>query len=283
MIIDIHAHPNYYGFNSRKLLENMDMYNIDKAWVLTLETPAGEYYPNWYKNMGDNTGPMPFSAALSFVNDNPDRFILSYGIDPRRPDAIDRLDAAIDLYGVKVYGEIMLRMTYDNPDALRMFRFCGKKGLPVIAELRYGIEQNEKYPRPDWWYGGGIDAYERAINACPETVFLAHGPGFWAHISGDELYNKVDYPSGEIIPGGKILDMMDKYPNLYLDLSAGSGLNALKRDPKFTKDFLTKYQDRALYGRDYIDNDLQIFLNSLKLSQSIMNKIYSENALKLIP
>jgi len=75
--------------------------------------------------------------------------------------------------------------------------------------------------------------------------------------------------------------MLDKYPNLYCDWSAGSGCNALKRDPEFAKKFLVTYQDRVLYARDYFDNEHQEFLNSLGLSQEILDKIYYKNALKL--
>lgn len=282
MIIDIHAHPNYYGYNVEKLLANMDAYGIDKAWMLTLETPEGEYHPFWYKNFGDQYGPMPFSAALEFARAEPERFVLAYGIDPRRPDAIAKLEAAIELYGVKIYGEIMLRMMYDNPDAIKMFKFCGEKKLPVIAEIRYGIPTSADYPRREWWYGGGMDSYARAIEQCPGTIFFGHGSGFWAHISNDQLYNVVDYPRAEVKPGGKLLEMMEKYNNLYLDLSAGSALNALNRDSKLARDLLVKYQDRALYGRDDVNNDLQEFLLTLSLPKSVLDKIYYLNAERIL-
>jgi len=282
MLIDIHAHPNYYGYNVEKLLKNMDDYKIDKAWMLTLETPEGEYYPFWYKHFGNQFGALPFDAALEFVRQAPERFVLAYGIDPRRLDAIPKLEAAIELYGVRIYGEIMLRMMYDNPDAVKMFRFCGEKKLPVIVEIRYGIPTGETYPRSEWWYGGGIDAYARAIRQCPDTVFFGHGPGFWAHISGDDLFDQVDYPKEGIKPGGKLLDLMEELENLFLDLSAGSGLNALSRDRSFAKELLVKYQDRACFGRDDVNNDLQEYLDTLGLPKNVMEKIRHENAERIL-
>jgi predicted TIM-barrel fold metal-dependent hydrolase len=66
-------------------------------------------------------------------------------------------------------------------------------------------------------------------------------------------------------------------------ISAGSGVSAFKRDPKFAKTFLIEFQDRILYARDYFDNVHQDFLNSLGLPESVLQKIYSGNALKLIP
>lgn len=285
MIIDIHNHPDWHGHDLNRFLDNMKKYNIDKTWLLSWETPTDEYDPSYTNNIPKvgERGPIPFSRCISYAERAPGKFVLGYAPDPRRPEAIDQLQAAMSIYGVKVYGELKLRMMYDNPDALRMFRFCGQKGLPVIVHIDYEFDTGVKYPRPNWWYGGGIEAFERAVKACPETVFLGHAPGFWAHISGDDQFDKTVYPKGEVVAGGKIIQMLDSYSNLYCDLSAGSGCYALKRDPKFAKGFLIEYQDRILYGRDYFDNLHQEFLNSLELPEQVLRKIYFENAMKLVP
>ncbi|NPV80379.1 MAG: amidohydrolase family protein [Firmicutes bacterium] len=285
MIIDAHNHPDWHGHDLARFLANMEKYNIDKTWLLSWEAPSDEYDPSYnyaipYVGPG---GPIPFARCLSYAERAPGKFVLGYAPDPRRPEAIDQLQAAVEIYGVRLYGELKLRMTYDNPDALRMFRFCGQRGIPVIVHIDYEFDSGRKYPRPNWWYGGGIEAFERAIQACPDTIFLGHGPGFWAHISGDDQYNKSAYPSGKVVPGGKVISMLRKYPNLYCDLSAGSGCNALKRDLEFAKDFLLEFQDRLLYARDYFDNAHQEVLNSLGLPDDVLSKIYSGNALRLVP
>lgn len=285
MIIDVHNHPDWHGHNLDKFIANMEKYNIDKTWLLSWEAPLDEYDPYGIcctPEVGPH-GPIPFARCISYIERAPDRFILGYAPDPRRPESIDQLDAAIEIYGVRVYGELKLRMMYDNPDALRMFRFCGEKGLPVTVHIDYEFDSGVKYPRPNYWYGGGIEAFERAVAACPETNFLGHAPGFWAHISGDNLYDKDAYPTGKVITGGKIIEMLRKYPNLYCDMSAGSGHNALARDPEFAKEFLIEFQDRVLYARDYFDNIHQELLNSLGLPEAVLEKIYSGNALRLVP
>ena len=66
------------------------------------------------------------------------------------------------------------------------------------------------------------------------------------------------------------------------DISAGSGCNALRRDPEFAVKFLTAYQDRVLYGRDYFDNQHQEFLESIDLPDDIREKIYHKNAEKVL-
>lgn len=284
MIIDAHNHPDWHGHNLDRFLQNMAQYNIDKTWLLTWECPPDEYDPEHnHTSLRDGWGPIPFSRGLRYTEHAPDRFVLGYAPDPRRADAIDRLGAAIEIYGVRLYGELKLRMMYDNPDALRMFRFCGEKGLPVTVHIDYEFDTGSKYPRPNWWYGGGIEAFERAVRACPGTTFIGHGPGFWAHISNDDLYDQVPYPTGKVVPGGKLPQMFRQYPNLYADLSAGSGLNALTRDSPFAREFLLEFQDRLLYGRDCFDNRMQEFLNSLGLPQETLTKIYAGNALRLVP
>ena len=284
MIIDAHNHPDWHGHNLDRFLQNMDEHGIDKTWLLSWECPVDEYSPGFYRvSLCDQGDPVPFSRCLHYKEQAPDRFVLGYAPDPRLPDAIDRLEAAIEVYGVRVYGELKLRMMYDNPDALRMFHHCGERGLAVVVHIDYEFDGGSKYPRPNWWYGGGIEAFERAVRACPGTTFNGHAPGFWAHISGDDQYDKVGYPGGKVAPGGKVVEMLRQYPNLYGDLSAGSGFNALNRDPEFARDFVLEFQDRLLYARDYFDGRHRELLNSLSLPQPVLDKVFAGNALMLVP
>jgi predicted TIM-barrel fold metal-dependent hydrolase len=285
MIVDCHNHPDWHGHNLNSFLANMSKNNIDVTWLLSWETPLDEYNPSNISAIPDAgpNGPIPFARCLSYAERAPGKFILGYAPDPRKPDAIDRMKAAISIYGVRIYGELKLRMMYDNIDAISMYRFCGEKGVPVQVHIDYDIDTGSKYPRSSWWFGGGIEAFERAIKVCPETTFIGHAPGFWTHISKDDQYKSLSYPIGEIVPGGKLITMLHTYPNLYCDMSAGSGISAFKRDTKFAKAFLIEFQDRILYARDYFDNVHQDFLNGLELPESVLRKIYSGNALKLIP
>jgi len=286
-IIDIHNHPDWLCHNFDKFIANMNQYGIEKTCLLSGECPENEYDPTFKKLLlgnllGSAKGPVPFANCLAYKEKAPDRFILGYAPDPRLPDAIDTLQAAIDLYDVKICGELKLRMMLDNLDAIRLYLFCGEKQLPVLVHIDYEFDNVQKYPRPNYWYGGGIDAFERAIKKCPETIFIGHAPGFWAHISGDDQFDKVQRPEGAVLAGGKLIYLLRKYPNLYCDISAGSGHVALKRDLDFTKDFLTEFQDRILYGRDCFDNQHQYLLNSFELPNEVLKKIYYENAIHIL-
>ena len=275
MIIDIHNHADYHGCGCGAMLRNMDENGIDITCLLSWECPAAEYDPGTKHAFSPFSDmPVPFERCVAYQEKAPERFLLGFCPDPRRPDAVGRMKAALGLYPLSLCGELKLRMMYDNPDALRLYRFCGEHGLPVLLHLDYEIS--------NWWYGGGIDALERVLALCPETSFIGHAPGFWAHISNDELYKTESYPKGPVLPGGQIEQLLERYPNLYCDISAGSGLGALSRDRDFTRAFLQAWQDRVLYGRDYYDNAHRTLLDSLGLPDEVLAKIYEGNARRVL-
>ncbi len=63
------------------------------------------------------------------------------------------------------------------------------------------------------------------------------------------------YPKGTVTPGGLTDRYLSDYPNMYGDLSAGSGLNALTRDEAHAREFLQRHQDKLMYGSDCNDMD----------------------------
>jgi predicted TIM-barrel fold metal-dependent hydrolase len=97
---------------------------------------------------------------------------------------------------------------------------------------------------------------------------------------------------------------LDKYPNLYADISARYAESATI--PRYMKAFYEKYQDRLLYGTDmhfdtamyrltfriletndehFYDNGLFGYhwaLNGFGLSKDILKKLYHENAVKIL-
>ena len=289
MLIEIHNHSDYHGYNVKRLLDNMDQYGIDISCLLSWEAPASEVDPFIKANFSPFSDmPVPFERCVAYRDAAPDRFILGFCPDPRRPDAISRLRAVVDLYDIQICGELKLRMMYDNPDAIRMYRVCAEYGLPVLMHFDYDIPPEYRtcgeaeYPWPNYWYGGGIDVLERVLKLCPETNFIGHAPGFWAHISHDEAYRTTGYPTGKVIPGGRIEQLLEKYPNLYCDISAGSGHTALDRDHENAKRFLTTWQDRVLYARDDFDNSHQEPIENLGLKDEVKRKIYEGNARRIL-
>jgi predicted TIM-barrel fold metal-dependent hydrolase len=337
MIIDIHNHADYYGLWPEQMLRNMDENGIDVTCLLTWESPEAEYDPASQRVFSLlSRYPLPLERCLTYRERAPERFLLGFCPDPRQPDAIGRLKSACELFGLSLCGELKLRMMYDNPDAIRMFRVCGELGLPVLAHIDYELGGNGDgggenggggggsggengggnggkngggggndssggengsengggggndssggggRPWPSYWYGGGIEAFERAVALCPETNFIGHAPGFWGHISGDGKHLAESYPAGEVLPGGKLQKMLEQYANLYCDISANSGHNALNRDRRHAQEFLARYQDRVMFGRDQFDSVHMRLLEALDIPAEVREKIYSGNARRIL-
>jgi len=287
-IIDAHNHPDWHGKNLDAFLRDMDEKEIEKCWLLSWECPRNEYYDGTVAVVpsdmfGTTTGPIPFSRCVSYAERAPERFILGYAPDPRDRDACSKLIAAHDIFNARICGELKCRVMYDNFDCLRLFRTAGMLKMPVVLHFDYDRQTNYK-DRWTEWFGGSIDTLERVLQACPETVFVGHAPGFWVHISNDDIYQKPGYQVDDmpVVRNGRITELLRKYPNLYCDISANSGLKALKRDTKHAVEFLTEFQDRVLYARDNFTGLHREFLDSLDLPEDILTKIYSKNAESLL-
>jgi predicted TIM-barrel fold metal-dependent hydrolase len=79
---------------------------------------------------------------------------------------------------------------------------------------------------------------------------------------------------------------MDKYPNLYGDLSEPGGYSAIARDKKFGRDFLIRWADRLLFGTDLLMADQEVphfaLFESLELPAEVQAKIFRGNAIRLL-
>ena len=292
MIIDAHQHSFWLGQNDAGLVANMDANGIDMAWLLTWEIPPFEYAPKHHRYLnphnlrddGTNAG-ITLADQIRACEHDPDRFVLGYCSHPALEGAAERLEQVHDMHGVRICGEWKFRILLDDPRCVEVFKVAGKLAMPVVLhmDVPYLPEADGQLTYQPSWYGGTAANLERALQACPDTNFLGHGPGFWREISGDADTAAGSRPTGPVVPGGRIITLFEKYPNLYGDLSATSALKALNRDPVYAGDFVNRFADRLLFARDCYDSTLYEFLQSLELPESISNQIYSENALRLVP
>jgi uncharacterized protein len=158
--------------------------------------------------------------------------------------------------------------------------------MPVLFHLvdriggTYGLVDDIYLPR-----------LEKVLKAVPETIFVGHAMAFWAEISAivdDKL--RGGYPKGNIRKPGRLQELLDRYPNLYGDLSAGSGFNAISRDYDNGIEFLERYQDKLLFGTDIcrhgqealIADYLKTLLKDGKLSTVAYDKITYINAERIL-
>jgi predicted TIM-barrel fold metal-dependent hydrolase len=173
----------------------------------------------------------------------PGRFARSVTTDPTTPDAGRILRDALRGGAVSI-GEMKFHVALDSPEMRRVYVIAAEMGVPVMMH----IQTFPHFPgeRP---YNTGYPHFDAVLRAYPRTTFIGHGDLFWAHISADVPTDR-GYPSGPIRRGGLTDRWLSDFSNLYADLSANSGNNALSRDPDFARDFIVRHQGKLLFGSD---------------------------------
>ncbi|MGI6562322.1 MAG: amidohydrolase family protein [Clostridia bacterium] len=288
--IDLHAHaipsreyPRLDGdhfLTPDELRIKYDEIGVEKGVQLPIASP--EYECDLLTN----------KEARLLVENRPD--VIGWwfcNIDPRwgtnRPDA--NLSVFLEYFkskGAKGVGEVTANLYFDDPYMENLFYHCEKNNLPLLFHMGrlgggdYGIVDDFHFPR-----------LEKALNKFPNLIFIGHSQKWWAEISGDiKEEQRGGYPSGKVVPGGRTVELLRNYPNMHADLSAGSGGNAIIRDPEFGYQFLEEFQDKLYFGIDFcaMHNVMELskFLDDAVergyISQTAYNKICRENALRLL-
>jgi uncharacterized protein len=271
---DIHAHlaqpwvPRA-PLSVDTLLRWMDARGIGQAAVLPLISPEGFDYP------------VTTEFVLRETKPHRDRLIPFCDIDPRTD--VGNYQAVRDLLlkykdaGARGLGEHKCGVRVDDPRNMELFRACGEVAFPVLIH----IDNIRNTDTP------GLPGLANVLAAFPGVNFLGHAQGFWSNISGNATQAQhQQYPAGAVTPGGALDALMDKYPNLYCDLSAGSGHNAIARDPAFGRAFVRRRASRLVFGSDYLADGQEVpqfgLFKSLDLSAPVQEMIFRGNARRLI-
>jgi predicted TIM-barrel fold metal-dependent hydrolase len=174
---------------------------------------------------------------------SPHRFVWSASTDVTKPEAESLLRSGVTSGAIGL-GELKAHIASDGPELRRLAALAAELNVPILIHF-------QEVPHYD---GEGVFStpfknLEIMLKAYLKTRFVGHADAFWANISADYA-NQSAYPSGPIKPGGLTDRLLSDYPNLYGDLSANSGNNALSRDPDFTPAFLLRHQDKLMFGSD---------------------------------
>jgi predicted TIM-barrel fold metal-dependent hydrolase len=284
MFIDIHAHvyrrpvPWFRFAAPQQVLERYDELGIEQGVILPLIGP--EVYL-----------PQSNEDVLAIVEHSGGRFVPFCNVDPRAltNSADAPLGDVLRHYrdrGCRGIGEVMPNLPFLHPLVQNLFKHTEDVGLQLTFDIStriggaYGL-----YDDP------GLPQLEACLRRFPRLAILGHGPPFWAEIARLETPGeRAGYPKHPVTEEGVVPKLFRRYPNLYGDLSAGSGYNALHRDPEYAAGFLEEFQDRLMFGTDICSADQELplagFLEGLvdagKLSRSAFRKIASENARKLL-
>jgi predicted TIM-barrel fold metal-dependent hydrolase len=174
----------------------------------------------------------------------PGRFTWFNSYDVTKPDAEQVLtQAAKD--GAQGFGELKFHVAADGPELRRIYALAADLKVPLLIHF----QEVDHFPGEGTWSTGYAKTFGSILKAYPKTTFIGHADAFWANVSAD-YENQAAYPTGPIARGGVTDTWLGEYANLYGDLSANSGNNALSRDPEFTADFLKRHQDKLMFGSD---------------------------------
>lgn len=275
--VDMHTHIGQtwnttQPLTPEELLRWMDAHRVAQAVVLPLMSPESSSFLITADWVLEQTRPFR------------DRLIPFCSIDPRTSysGGLKGLIAILQKYqeaGAKGFGEHKPGIAFDDKRNMLIYEACAELKLPLL----FHIDNLRNLDKP------GLPGLENALKSHPACTFIGHGPGWWAAISGDMTERDLGgYPKTKVAPGGAIDRLMDKYPNLYGDLSAGSGAGAISRDLEFGRQFLIRRQDRICFGTDFLSPpqavpQFELFEQTLiDLPAAVKQKVFRDNALNLL-
>ena len=287
--IDIHAHCTEFEMppvyvpgmkplpTPEELVAHYDRLGVEKGVIQALCNPE------------NFIGGMTTEQILRTCAQAPDRFIPTVGVDPRAlgNGAFGDFEYVFKYYrdkGCKVCGEVCANLHFLDPIMQNYFKGCEAAGLPLTFHI--AAEKDHLYGIID---EKGLPELELCLQRFPKLRFFGHSQSFWCEIGTYSTWDeRTGYPRGPVTEG-RIPELMRKYPNLYGDLSAGSGNNALARDMDYAGRFLTEFQDRIMYGIDIcapkgyvspLDQTLKELLRTGRITPAVYRKVARENQVR---
>ncbi len=305
-LVDIHNHQNVNAETVERLIKEMDELNM--RVMVNLSGGSGDR----------------LMQNLEFIKNSPhkDRFRLfanvafnGVGTPGWSEKAAADLEAGIraGAIGLKIFKQLGLqqrkadgsRLKIDDPELDPLWQVCARMNVPVLihtadpAQFFEAIDfTNERWLELALFPGRQYPAdkfpsfetlageRDRMFARNPKTRFIAAHFGW----HGNDL--------------GRAARMLDAMPNVYFEV--GAVLYEFGRQPRASREFFTKYQDRVLFGKDayqpseypyyfrvfetndeyfdyYRDYHASWKLYGMGLSDQLLKKLYFQNALKVAP
>ncbi len=257
-----HSYPNNIGLSVHQLIERMNREGIEKSVLLPLESPEGA------------SGYFLTEHAIEARDMYPERLIAFMCIDPRHHNVTQIMDVYVKHYGCKGFGEHINELAFDDPRNKLIYAKCDEYALPLDFEINTNYCYDEV----------GLPRLESCLKEFKNVKWVGHGPGFWSAISADDP--RGGYPPGPIKHGGALDRLLAEYDNLYADLSAGSGYNAITRDPEFAIGFVNRHWRKLIWGSDYMGHNQPIpqvkWLADIDITEEMKRAIAKGNAESLL-
>ena len=266
-IIDLHQHTHYSGRSDEELIAHQRKLGITKTVLL----PAGS-------KLGLDADCYGNDSVVSLGRRYPKEFVFFANELPDIPETRGVLEKYLKAGAIGI-GEQKFPVECDSPAIQLIAQIAAEYRVPVLLHF-----QHDKYNL-------GFERFHTILEKFPKVVFIGHAQTWWGNIDRNHDQT-VMYPKTKVTPGGITDRLLSDYENIYGDLSAGSGLNALTRDEDHAREFLARHQNRLLFGSDCDDRtgdgDRCIGSKSIPTirrlapSPRIARKIFYENTRKLL-
>jgi len=290
-IIDIHQHTNYGG-RRNAIFEQIAPARSDAELVAhqramgvtkTILLPAGRpvLRPSTHAGAanGLNGTVSGNDAVLALARQYPNEFVFGANEVSDLDDAPQVVEKYLKL-GACIIGEQKFGVECDSAAMQKLYELAAAYNVPILLHWQMGS------------YNHGFDRFHTMLKKFPRVNFIGHAQTWWANI--DREYKddaKNLYPKGKVTAGGLTDRYLRDYPNLFADLSAGSGEGAFKRDPEHARAFFARHQDKLLYGSDCNDKTGEATacsgarqiaqVRQFSPSKAVERKILFENSRKL--
>jgi len=304
--IDVHNHQWVMPVqNLDKIVQEMDSLNM--AVMVNLSGFRGKILEWSLENV-----------STSF----PNRFVIFLNINFERLDdagwpqeELQMLEEGVKqgVRGLKVYKGLGLtdkdnegnRIAIDDPRLDPIWAKCGELGIPVLI---HSGEPNSFWNPKDkhnerWLELKQEPSRYRDPKKYPsfEEVMAEQHRVFRKHTNTKFINAHLGWFGNDLVRLGKLFDEL---PNVYTEL--GAVLAELGRQPKFARAWMIQYQDRVMFGKDtykreeyytyfrvletgdeyfdyYRKRHAHWKMYGLELPDSVLKKVYYQNALNVIP
>jgi predicted TIM-barrel fold metal-dependent hydrolase len=239
-LIDIHQHVGYSGRPDEALLAHQRAMGVTKTILLPAGRPVN--CPATHNGVSNGLQAQCYGnlACYRFAKTNPSHYLFGANEVPGLADTAKEIEKYLNLGGV-ILAEQKFGVECDSPEMQILYHLAAEHRVPILMHWQYAM------------YNYGLERFYQMLEKFPNTVFIGHAQTWWANIDKHYTDQKVLYPKGKVTPGGITDRYLSDYPNMYGDLSAGSGLNALTRDEDHTREFFQRHQDKLMYGSDCND------------------------------
>ncbi len=266
-VLDIHQHTNYSGRTDEQLRAHQRTMGIAQTVLL----PAGSKYGLAAGCGGNDT-------VVALAKAYPKEFFFFANELPDIPETKPVLEKFLKAGAIGI-GEQKFHVECDSKAMQLVADIAKDHGVPVLMHFQHNV------------YNLDFERFHRMLEMYPTVNFIGHAQTWWGNI--DKNHNQsAMYPKGPVTPGGITDRLLSDYSNIYGDLSAGSGLNALLRDEDHARDFLIRHQDKLLYGSDCNDkvgtgkacsgSQQLATVRRLAPDAQAIRKMFYENAVRLL-